>query len=134
MSVGISLIKKELVVTTSRSSGPGGQNVNKVESKVTVRFNVQYSSILSEEQKAIISTFYSKKLTADGELIVSCETHRSQIKNKEIAYKKMDRLLTRPFIKQKPRKKTKPSKSSIQKRLDLKKMNAEKKRMRQKPE
>ena len=132
--VGIGLIKKELIVTSARSSGPGGQNVNKVESKVIVRFNVRKSQVLTDEEKIIIQGFYSNQITNDGDIITSCETHRSQLKNKELAFKKMDRLLKIPFIKPKARKKTKPSKSAIQKRLSEKKMNAKKKQQRQKPE
>ncbi|MEM7297775.1 MAG: aminoacyl-tRNA hydrolase, partial [Bacteroidota bacterium] len=72
------------------------------------------------------------RLNREGDLIVSSESSRSQLKNKEIAFKKLDRLLTKAFFVQKPRKKTKPSKGAVEKRIKKKEMHAEKKRMRKK--
>jgi ribosome-associated protein len=126
-------IKKELVVTTARSSGPGGQHVNKVETKVVLRFNVIESQFLSEHEKEMIRKALNSKLTKSGELIVTAENHSSQIKNKELAYKKMERTLSKAFVKPKLRKKTKPTKAAQKKRLESKKIHGEKKKMRKNP-
>lgn len=123
-------IKKEILVSTSRSGGPGGQHVNKVESKVILKWNVKESQALSEQQKEMLLAEYHNKLTKAGELIVSAESQRSQLKNKELAFKKLDRLLSRAFVKKKKRKPTKPTKAAKKKRLSEKKKHSEKKEMR----
>lgn len=122
----------ELNFTTSRSSGPGGQNVNKVNTKVTLRFDIDSSELLSEEEKLILKEKLSNKVTKDNFLIINSESERSQLKNREEAVKKFHELLKHAFKVKKKRKPTKPSKAAEEKRLSEKKKHAEKKQMRQK--
>lgn len=132
-TITAALLGSELLFTTSRSSGPGGQNVNKVNSKVTVRFDVTNSAILTAEEKVILIKKLSNVLTNDGVLVLSSQDKRSQLQNKEEALVKLEKLLARAFKKKKPRRTTKPSRQSVQDRLTGKKKHAEKKKWRQKP-
>jgi len=124
----------ELAFSASRSSGPGGQNVNKVNSRITLRFSIGESSILTEEEKAILLSKLSSRLTDAGELMVHAQDKRSQIQNKDAAMHKLDAILKKAFEKKKVRKATKPSKTAVQKRINSKKRNSEKKQWRQRPE
>lgn len=126
------LLGSEIVFTTSRSSGPGGQNVNKVNSKVTLKFDVTYSTLLTEDEKAILLSKLSRHLTKEGVLLLTAQDKRSQLENKEAVLLKFDRLLAKAFEKKKVRKSTKPSKGAIQKRIKSKKELSEKKKWRQK--
>lgn len=126
----ISDIRKEVSVTTARSSGPGGQHVNKVETKVVLRWNVKTSVILSNTQKDILLIALEKRLTNAGEIIIGVDNSRSQVKNKTIALKQLDRMLTKAFLKKKKRLPTKPSKNAQEKRMDSKKKHGEKKALR----
>ncbi|MGC1241834.1 MAG: alternative ribosome rescue aminoacyl-tRNA hydrolase ArfB [Chryseosolibacter sp.] len=127
------LLLHELVFTTSRSSGPGGQNVNKVNSKVTLQFDVMKSLVLSPEEKDIISHKLSARMTGEGVLVLTAQEKRSQLQNKEEVLVKFEKLLSKAFEKKKPRKATRPSKSSVKVRLKKKKAHSEKKKFRRKP-
>ena len=117
----------ELEFQTSRSSGPGGQNVNKVESRVELRFRVAESQLLTDEQKQTLLGKLASKLTLEGELLVVAQEDRSQLRNKETALRKFHDLLAKALHKPKARKATKPSKGAVRKRLETKKKHSEKK-------
>jgi ribosome-associated protein len=125
-------LQSELNFGVSRSSGPGGQNVNKVNSKVTLKFDVVRSKVLTDEEKEIILKKLAAKLTTAGVLILTSQDNRSQLENKQAVILKFDKTIARAFEKKKPRKATKPSKGAIQKRIQNKKQHAEKKKWRQK--
>ncbi len=123
-------LTSEFTFKTSRSSGPGGQHVNKTDSRVELRFNPQKSELLSDDQKEILLQKLSSQLTSDGDLIVVCQQERSQYKNKALAIEKLYELLHKALRPVKKRKATKPTRASIQKRMELKKQTAEKKKRR----
>ncbi|UJH89933.1 aminoacyl-tRNA hydrolase [Antarcticibacterium sp. 1MA-6-2] len=116
-----------------RSSGPGGQHVNKTASKVVVQFDVPNSSALNDEEKQLILQKLSSRLTLEGILILEGSSTRSQHKNKELTLERLKEIILNSLKKQKPRKKTKPSKASKLKRLRAKKIQGEKKQNRQNP-
>lgn len=125
------MLAPELEFTTSRSSGPGGQNVNKVNSKVTLRWNVKDSILLTAEEKELLLQKLSSRLTTDGALLMNAQEKRSQLQNREEVLLKLEELLKQAFAKRKKRKPTKPSKSSVRSRLDKKKKHSDKKKWRQ---
>lgn len=124
--------EKEFVFITSRSSGKGGQHVNKTESKVELRFDISASEFLSEEEKSLLFEKTANKINSEGILQIVTQKERSQARNKEICIDKFYELLKKTFKKKKKRKKTKPSLSSILKRLESKKKHSEKKDRRKK--
>jgi len=126
-------IINELEFTTSRSSGPGGQNVNKVNSKVTLKWDISQSSITDDQKELILRKFHTR-LTKDGILILTSQDKRSQLQNKEAVILKLNQLLIKAFTQKKVRKATKPGKSAKQLRLQEKKQHGEKKKWRQRPE
>lgn len=126
-------ITRELNFKAVRSSGAGGQHVNKTASKVELHFQLEASLGLSEEEKMRLRQKLEKRLTKDNELILQTEESRSQHRNKELVISKFFKLLKENLQRPKRRKKTKPSKSAKLKRLKAKKINAEKKARRNNP-
>lgn len=119
---------------TSRSGGCGGQHVNKVSSKVELVFNFRECELFSEEERKLINEKLSWRIQSDGLLQIISQESRSQLENKDIALQKLKELLLHALKVDKKRKKTKPSKKSIQKRLDSKRKQALKKINRKVPE
>jgi ribosome-associated protein len=128
------LIIKELKFKAVRSSGAGGQHVNKVSSKIELTFDLQNSESFTEDEKALLIQKLKNKLTKDNILLLQCDESRSQHKNKEIVIDRFLNIISGGLIVKKPRKATKPSKSSVRKRLEKKKKQAFKKVYRKKPE
>lgn len=126
-------IVKELNFKAIRSSGAGGQHVNKTSSKIELTFNLENSDSLSDDEKTLLKNKLSSKLTNENVLILFCEETRSQHRNKDLAIKRFLELLKTNLIKPKRRKKTKPSISSIKKNVEKNKRNSLKKVLRKKP-
>jgi ribosome-associated protein len=125
-------LQKEVSYKTSRSGGKGGQNVNKVSSKVELLFDISQSDLFTDEQKALLLAKLQTRLNKDGYLQVMCEEERSQYLNKEKALEKLQLILTHALHRPKMRKATKPSKAMIAARLANKKMQSAKKENRKK--
>jgi len=124
----------ELQFKAVRSSGAGGQNVNKVSSKVVLSFDLKNSNTLSNEDKLLLETNLSSRLTNDQILILNCDEDRSQLKNKEIVIKRFLTIIEQGLYVPKIRKATKIPKSIIRKRIKDKKSLSETKKNRKKPE
>jgi len=132
--VNIDKLIKELSFKAMRSSGAGGQHVNKVSSKVELTFDLDNSKELTSKQKELLNNRLATKLTKNNLLILQCDDSRSQHKNKEIVIKRFLNMITSGLIRPKKRKATKPSKSAVQKRLKSKKKLSDKKSTRKKPD
>ncbi|AXT56991.1 aminoacyl-tRNA hydrolase [Aquimarina sp. MMG015] len=127
------IIINELKFKAVRSSGAGGQHVNKVSSKVELVFNILDSKGLTDEEKLRITQKLTSRITKSGELILNCGDTRSQHRNKELVISRCLDILKASLLAPKPRKRSKPTKSSIKKRLESKKRQALKKSNRRKP-
>ncbi len=125
---------KEVSFKATRSSGAGGQHVNKVSSKVELTFDLVNSKELSDEERELLLKNLITKLTKENVLILQCDESRSQHRNKEIVIGRFLEIIKKGLIVPKKRKKTKPSKSAIQKRLTSKKKLSQKKGARKKPD
>lgn len=122
----------DLSWSASRSGGPGGQNVNKVSSKVDLRFDLPGCRALIPPVKARLRQLAANRLDADGRIMIASQVTRDQHRNLEDARQRLAELIRRALVRPKPRKKTKPSRGSVRRRLEGKKRNAEKKQSRRK--
>lgn len=127
-------IISELKFKAVRSSGAGGQNVNKVSSKVILSFDLMSSEALSKEEKLLLESKLASRLTSENILVLNCDEDRSQLKNKEIVTKRFLQTISQGLVVPKIRKATKIPKSVIRKRLKDKKSNSELKQNRRKPD
>jgi ribosome-associated protein len=119
--------KKEWQISAQKSSGAGGQNVNKVNTKIELRFSIPDSSLLSQQEKEQLLKSLSGKLSKNQELIITSENERSQKMNKEDAVEKFYKILEKNLVKRRKRIPTKPTRASRKRRIDEKKKRSEKK-------
>lgn len=126
-------ILKELIFKATRSSGAGGQHVNKVSSRIELQFYIDQSSSFSEEEKQLLIEKLASKITKENVLMIACEETRSQHRNKEIAVEKFLKIIADGLSRPRKRRPTKPSIAAQRKRVEGKKKTAVKKVLRKKP-
>ncbi|MDK2982404.1 MAG: ribosome-associated protein [Chloroflexota bacterium] len=126
----VSIPETELEESFVRSSGPGGQNVNKVATAVQLRFDIVHSPSLSEEVKGRLMRLAGARMTDEGVLVIEARRYRSQEKNREDARERLAQLVRQALHKPTPRKATRPGRAARQRRLDSKKKRGELKRSR----
>ncbi|MEZ5046502.1 MAG: alternative ribosome rescue aminoacyl-tRNA hydrolase ArfB [Chitinophagaceae bacterium] len=129
----INKLLNEITIQTSRSGGKGGQHVNKVETQVEIRWPIKQSAFFSEEEKRALITKLSNLLNKDGYIIVRANEARTQLENKSIALKKLEKWIHVALKKDKKRIKTKIPNRVHEKRIENKKRLSERKSLRQKP-
>ena len=112
------IFENECIFRTSRSSGKGGQNVNKTETKVSLWFDVAASTLFDDEEKVRVLAKLASAITDDGYLQLNCDEQRSQLKNKQLVVERAINILGKALKVAKPRKKTKPPKAVVEKRLE----------------
>ena len=126
----IKLDEQEIGFVFIRSPGPGGQNVNKVSSAVQLRFNVQESTSIPVEVKQRLTRLAGRRLTSEGILIIEARQYRSQDQNRQAALVRLVRLIQQAAQPPKPRHRTRPTRASVQRRLEAKRKRSEIKRLR----
>jgi ribosome-associated protein len=133
VSPELTIPRGELNTKATRSSGAGGQHVNKTSSRIELTWNVRQSGSLTDDQRSVIISRLRSRLTASGDLRVVASTTRSQYRNREIAEQRLAKIIADALLPVKKRRATKPTRASRQARLDEKKKHSSKKRERRAP-
>ncbi len=126
----ISIPEEELEERFVRASGPGGQNVNKVATAVELRFDAARSKVLSDDALVRLRVLAGTKMTAEGVLVIDARRHRTQAENREDARERLAELVRQALVRPRKRRKTRPTKASVEKRIQSKKHRSETKRGR----
>ncbi len=121
----------EFSLTFARSAGPGGQNVNKVNTKAVLRWNLDQSASVPDEVKTRFRQMHAQRMNNVGEVVLSSDRHRNQLRNINDCYEKLRQLLLAAMAVQPPRKKTRPSRAAVERRLQSKRHSSERKNRRQ---
>ena len=133
VAAGVEIPDSELSLSFVRSSGPGGQNVNKVATAVQLRFDLERSAVLTDGVKARLKALSGRRLTADGTLLIIARNHRTQEHNRREAHERLTDLIRRALTAPKPRHATKPTRAARERRLEHKTRQRRTKRLRARP-
>ena len=133
VSNSIQIHEEDLQESFIRSSGPGGQNVNKVATAVQLRFNAEKSPVLEEDVKKRLKRLAGRRMTSDGEIVIEARRYREQEKNRADARKRLAALIRKATEKPRARRQTRPTKASVMRRVEAKKKRGNVKQMRNKP-
>jgi len=125
---------REIRTSAVRSGGPGGQNVNKVASKVVLRFSVAESPTLGERRRQLLLARLAPRLTASGELVLHASRHRERARNEADALARLSELLAEGLRSRRNRRATRPTRASVERRLDAKRRRGSTKRARKRPQ
>jgi ribosome-associated protein len=129
--IKVSIPENELVIQFAKSSGPGGQNVNKLNTKVILHWNYLNSLVLDTESKIRFKDYFGNSINDANEVVIISQENRTQKANIDSAIQKLQNMISKSLLKPKVRKKTKPKRSAVLDRLKTKKKDSEKKKNRQ---